>query len=98
MKMIASFLNNYAAYDIKEPATLEERQRVATACKIKLLDDMTVLVDKMDNQINDTYVGWPTRTYFIDREGRIQFDSGPGPYGLSHETLDEKISDYLLYN
>jgi len=25
-----------------------------------------VFVDNMDNKVNDTYAGWPTRGYFID--------------------------------
>jgi hypothetical protein len=53
---------------------------------------MPVYVDNMDNEINQTYVGWPTRIYFIDEKGKVKYDSGLGPYGLSPEELEKELA------
>ncbi len=95
MRLISVMSNNYASYDIKEPGSIDERRIAATACKAKLLEDMPVLVDNMDNKVDLTYVAWPTRVYFIDQDGKVKYDSGLGPYGLSPEELDKELSSYL---
>ena len=64
----------------------------------KLLEDMPVYVDKMDNKVDQTYVAWPTRIYFLDKEGRVKYDSGLGPYGFSPSELDQEIAAYLETN
>lgn len=95
MRLISVMSNNYASYDIKEPESIDERRIAATSCKAKLLEDMPVLVDNMDNKVDLTYVAWPTRVYFIDQDGKVKYDSGLGPYGLSPEELEKELSSYL---
>ena len=95
MRLISVMSNDFPSYDLREPGTIEERRRAALSCQEKLLEDMPVFVDNMDNKVDLTYVAWPTRVYFLDREGRVQYDSGLGPYGLSPEDLDKKLSSYL---
>ena len=56
MRLISTLTNDYPSYDLLEPQTIEERRSAATACKSKLLGDMPVYVDTMDNKINQTYV------------------------------------------
>ena len=41
------------------------------------------------------YVAWPTRVYFLDKQGKVRYDSNLGPYGLSPEDLDAELSKYL---
>jgi Iodothyronine deiodinase len=95
MRFVSVLTNDYPSYDLFEPKTIEERRSAAQACRAKLLGDMPVYVDNMDNKVNQTYVGWPTRIYFIDEKGQVQYDSGLGPYGLSPEELQEELSTYL---
>jgi len=95
MRLISVLSNDYPSYDTMEPETIEERRSAATACRTKLLEDMSVYVDNMDNNVDLTYVGWPTRIYFLGKDGRVQYDSGLGPYGLSPEELQEELSTYL---
>ncbi len=98
MRFISVLSNDHPSYDTKEPETIEERRGVATACRAKLLEDMPVYVDKMDNKVDQTYVAWPTRIYFLDKEGRVKYDSGLGPYGFSPSALDQEIAAYLETN
>jgi hypothetical protein len=95
MRLISVLSNDYPSYDIMEPETIEKRRSAAMACRTKLLEDMPVYVDNMDNNVDLTYVGWPTRIYFLGEDGRVQYDSGLGPYGLSPEELQEELLTYL---
>jgi hypothetical protein len=95
MRFVMERVNPYPSYDLWEPETIEERQAAAMACQAKLLEDMPVFVDNMDNKVDATYVAWPTRVYFLDIEGKVHYDSGLGPYGLSPEDLDAELSKYL---
>lgn len=95
MRMLSVWSNDYPSYDLVEPTTLDERREAATSCKAKLLGDMPVYVDNMDNKVDLAYVAWPTRVYFLDQEGRVKYDSGLGPYGLSPEDLEDELQNYL---
>ena len=95
MRLVMEASNSYPSYDLLEPKTIQERRMAANACMTKLLEDIPVYVDNMDNAVNDTYVAWPTRVYFIDTEGKVRYESGLGPYGLSPEDLEKEIELYL---
>ena len=95
MLFLSVMSNDYPSYDTKEPESIEERRVVATACRSKLLEDMPVYVDNMDNKVDLTYVAWPTRVYFLGTDGKVKYDSGLGPYGLSPEDLEKEITKYL---
>lgn len=95
MRLLSVTSNDYPSYDTKEPENIEERRVVATACRSKLLEDMPVYVDNMDNKVDLTYVAWPTRVYFLGTDGKVKYDSGLGPYGLSPEDLEKEITKYL---
>ena len=95
MRVIMEWANAYPSYDLMEPETIEERRAAALACQAKLLEDMPVFVDHMDNNVDLTYVAWPTRVYFLDKEGKVHYDSGLGPYGLSPEDLDAELAKYI---
>lgn len=96
MRLIMETVNSYPSYDLKEPETIEERRAAALACQAKLLEDMPVFVDNMDNKVDLTYVAWPTRVYFLDKKGMVRYDSGLGPYGLSPEDLEAHLENYVL--
>lgn len=87
--------NPYPSYELSEPETIEERRENTTACQTKLLEDMPVFVDKMDNKVDLDYIAWPTRIYFMDKEGKVLYDSGLGPYGLKPAALGVVLADYL---
>ena len=95
MRLMSVMSNDYPSYDIKEPESIDERRIAATSCQAKLLEDMPVFVDNMDNKVDLAYVAWPTRVYFIDQDGKVKYDSGLGPYGLSPEELEKELSSYL---
>lgn len=95
MRFFSVMANDYPSYDLFEPTTIEERLSAAAACRAKLLGDMPVYVDAMDNKVNDAYVGWPTRIYFIDENGKVRYESGLGPYGFSPDALEAELEKYF---
>jgi hypothetical protein len=95
-KWMHEFSGNPARLDVKEPVTLAQRRKVAASCQANLFDGVVPLyVDEMDNAVASLYTSRPTRIYFIDREGRVVYNPGIGPFGFSPDHLEPVIRDYL---
>ena len=87
---------NPARLDVVEPVTLEQRRKVAASCQANLFDGVVPLyVDSMKNEVNEMYAARPTRIYFIDREGRVAYNPGLGPFAFNPDHLDGVIERYL---
>ena len=71
--------------------TLEERVNVAGMCVRNLGIELPALVDAPDNQVERAYTGWPDRLYVIDRNGRIAYKSGAGPFGFKPVEVQETL-------
>jgi type I thyroxine 5'-deiodinase len=69
-------------FQIADPKTLEERQRVAEkfAAIVKL--SVPIYVDTIDDQVEQAYSGWPDRIYVLDRNGKIVHKGQTGPGGF----------------
>ena len=67
---------------VATPHTFDERGTVASSCVRKLGIEIPALVDGVDNTTESAYTGWPDRLYLIDRNGRVVYKSGPGPFGF----------------
>lgn len=80
---------------IMDPSTLEQRAQIAGSCAVRLKIRMPVLLDELDNKVASQYGGWPDRLYLIDRQGRIAFQGGEGPFGFKPEELDRAIQAEL---
>ena len=95
-RLVNELSGNLARTDVVEPVTLEQRRRVAASCQANLFDGVVPLyVDAMDNRVASLYTARPTRIYFIDREGRVIYNPGIGPFGFSPDHLQPVIEAYL---
>ncbi len=95
-QLVHELSGDLARIDVKEPVTLEQRRRVAASCQANLFDGVVPLyVDQMDNRVASLYTARPTRIYFIDREGRVIYNPGIGPFGFSPDHLEPVIEAYL---
>ncbi len=95
-RLVHELSGDLARIDVKEPVTLEQRRRVAASCQANLFDGVVPLyVDQMDNRVASLYTARPTRIYFIDREGRVIYNPGIGPFGFSPDHLEPVIEEYL---
>src|SRR5262245_14073589 len=75
--------NEKAGILIKQPTTLAERNAVAERCCAALHLSTPLVVDTIDNHVAHAYLATPDRLYIIDREGRIAYRGGPGPFGFN---------------
>jgi hypothetical protein len=69
-------------FQIPQPRTLEERQKVAADFAAALKLSIPVLVDPLDDPAGKAYAGWPDRVYVVDAEGKIALKGGVGPGGF----------------
>lgn len=78
-----------------EPTTDEERTEVASACQTALDIEMPMLVDRIDNDVEEKYVGLPMRQFLIDPDGRIAYAGAKGPFGWDDEAFEEALRAIL---
>lgn len=77
---------------VEEPITLAERKKLAGACTTGLkLSSLPTLVDKLDDAVNRAYLAHPDRLYLVDRQGKIAYAGGPGPWGFRPDELERAI-------
>ena len=65
-----------------DPTTWNERRQRAQECVTRLGITMPCVVDTMDNKVDTLYAAWPERIFVIDREGKIVYAGGQGPFGF----------------
>lgn len=79
----------------QNPQNSEERIDLASVCVRKLGIEIPALVDDFNNSTDTAYTGWPDRLYVIDRDGRIAYKSGPGPFGFIPATMERALADLV---
>jgi hypothetical protein len=88
--------NDEAGISIKQPGNEAERLGVAKRCCQALKISMTLLLDEMDDRVGHAYSGMPDRLYLIDREGRVAYKSGRGPFGFKPGELEQSLVMLLM--
>jgi hypothetical protein len=83
--------NSRVGIDVKQPVNPLERFDVAEKCSTRL--DMTIplVVDELDDRVGRSYSGMPDRLYLIDRDGRVAYKGGRGPYGFRPVELEHSL-------
>jgi len=77
---------------IEDPINDLERQSVAKTCMAKLaLEPIPAVLDRIDDEVNTAYKGWPDRLYLVGLDGKIAYGGGRGPFGFKPEELEEAI-------
>jgi Iodothyronine deiodinase len=54
------------------------------------------LVDGIDDRVGHAYSGMPDRLYIIDREGKVAFKSGRGPFWFNPAEMEQALIMMLL--
>lgn len=87
-----------AAIDIRTARTFGERCEAAKRLKEELDYQIPIVVDKMDDAVNNAYVGTPVRFYLIGLDGKVLFDCGKGPFGVHQngvKRFEQAIVDHI---
>lgn len=83
--------NQRVGVDLPQPRSGEERGAVAATCRQHLDLEIPFLVDTIDDAVGSAYSGMPNRLYLIDRDGRIAFKNGRGPFGFHPRQLEQAL-------
>ena len=87
--------NRDAGIALADPTTESERGSAAEECAVRLRIRMPVLLDGLDDEVARQYGGWPDRLYLLDRDGRVAFQGGKGPFGFKPDELGVAIEAEL---
>jgi len=88
--------NATANVAVKQPTTLSERTTVCTEFCQRLKPTLPVVVDTLDDAAGHAYSGMPARLYVIDRQGKVAYKSGRGPFGFKPSELEQSLVMALL--
>jgi hypothetical protein len=88
--------NDKAGISIQQPRARAERIAVALKCCSALEITMPLLVDEQDDRVGHSYSGMPDRLYVIDRQGRVAYKSGRGPFGFLPSEMEQALIMLLL--
>jgi alkylhydroperoxidase family enzyme len=88
--------NDQAGIKIQQPRERTERIAVAEKCCSTLEISMPLLVDEQDDRVGHAYSGMPDRLYVIDREGRVAYKGGRGPFGFLPGEMEQTLIMLLL--
>ena len=81
-KILIRLFSSKVSLDTYDPETIEERRVAAGECEQSLQYGVKTYVDEIDDRVNKAYAAWPTRLYLIDRDGRVVYAGGLGPFGF----------------
>jgi hypothetical protein len=88
--------NDRAGVATPQPKDKEERIEVASHCIDLLEMNMPVLVDEIDDRVGNAYSGMPDRLYVIDRDGKVAYKGGRGPFGYKPGEMEQSLVMLLL--
>ena len=80
---------------IDDPVDQVERNKVASKCCSTLNLTMPTAVDDMQDTVNQLYKAWPERIYVIDRNRKITYKSGIGPWGFKPAEAEKALGKLL---
>jgi hypothetical protein len=88
--------NDARGISIKQPREKDERDGVARKCCASLGITMPLVVDELDDRVGHMYSGMPDRLYVIDREGKVVYKGGRGPFGFKPGEMEQALVMTLL--
>src|SRR5204862_8218492 len=88
--------NDEAGVTFAQPRDFVQRSTLANRCYVKLKMNMPLLVDEMDDRVGHAYSGMPARLYVIDRDGKVAYKSGRGPFGFKPDEMEQSLVLTLL--
>lgn len=83
--------NEKAGIDVKDPKTIEDREKVASTCIEKLKLSIPAVIDDMKDTANKSYSAWPDRIFVIGKDGKIAYRGGQGPGGFKADELEKEL-------
>lgn len=78
-----------------EPTTADARAEAASTCMLNLGIRLPTLLDSIDNDVEEKYVGLPMRQFLIDADGMVVYAGDKGPFGWDDEAFERDLKALL---
>lgn len=88
--------NKRVGISVTQPKSKTERTQAAVHCCDSLKMSLPLLVDDVDDVVGKAYSGFPDRLYLIDRDGRVAYKGGRGPFGYKPRELEQTLILLLI--
>ncbi|MBW3541482.1 MAG: hypothetical protein KY476_14540 [Planctomycetes bacterium] len=88
--------NDRAGVAVAQPLTIKERTDVAAQCCTALKMTMPLVVDELDDRVGHAYSGMPDRLYIVDRDGKVAYKGGRGPFEFKPGEMEQALLLLLL--
>jgi hypothetical protein len=88
--------NDAVGIAFAQPRDSHERGDVAGKCCATLELKMPLLVDAVNDRVGHAYSGMPDRLYLIDRQGKVAYKGGRGPWGFKPGEMEQALIMLLL--
>lgn len=88
--------NDRVGIELQQPKSFQQRVDAAAQCCGALHMTIPLVVDGIDNRVGEAYSGFPDRLYLIDRDGKVAFKSGRGPFGFIPREMEQSLLLLLL--
>jgi alkylhydroperoxidase family enzyme len=83
--------NTRVGVAVPQPNSLGERVEVAKQFCQRLNPTVPVVVDEINDPVGHAYSGMPARLYIIDRQGKVAYKSGRGPFGFRVGEMEQAL-------
>jgi hypothetical protein len=88
--------NDEEGVAVAQPRTYAERVALANRCSGRLKMSIPLVVDEIDDWVGHMYSGMPSRLYVIDRDGKVAYKSGRGPFGFKPGEMEQALTLLLM--
>ena len=89
-------VNDKAGITVSQPIDQVERRVLAERCSLELKVTMPMLLDTIDDKVGHAYSGMPERLYLVDREGKVAYKGGRGPFGFKSGEMEQALVMLLM--
>jgi alkylhydroperoxidase family enzyme len=88
--------NDRLGISVRQPLEKDERAGVAKRCCNTLAATIPMVVDEMDDRVGHAYSGMPDRLFVLDRDLRVAYKGGRGPFGFNAREMEQALVMLLL--
>ncbi len=83
--------NTRVGVAVKQPTSFDERLGVAGQFCSRLNPNIPVVVDDVNDAVGNAYSGMPARLYVIDKQGKVAYKGGRGPFGFKPGEMEQAL-------
>jgi predicted CXXCH cytochrome family protein len=83
---------------VGRPKDIDERLILATECVSQFKFTIPMVIDGMEGTVNSDYAAAPVRTTITDRDGKVAYYAGPGPFDFRLSKVESVLKKLVAGN